>query len=113
MPPPIGRVIAAALFLVLAQAATDQGAATVVRDSKAQPANPAVEEGGYHLAPAPPPAIPYSLIGAIASRQSWFGRCIAWSLGWFDSFGRRHDGAPRRVNALPPGNRSLNGLRLR
>jgi hypothetical protein len=58
-------IIVAAALLILCQAVADRGEATVVRDGKGGPVNPAVQTGGQRLTPEPPPAIPYSLIGAL------------------------------------------------
>jgi hypothetical protein len=58
-------IIAAAALLILCQAVANRGEATVVRDGKGGPVNPAVQAGGQRLAPAAPTAIPYSLIGAL------------------------------------------------
>jgi hypothetical protein len=71
--------ITAALVLVLCQETTDQAVAKVVRTGRSAPSNPAVEEGGLHLVPGPPPPIPYSLIGALALDSQVVGRCGFWS----------------------------------
>jgi hypothetical protein len=75
----IPLIIAAALVLVLCQEMSDQAVAKVVRTGRSAPSNPAVEEGGLHLAPGPPPPIPYSLIGALALDSQVIGRCALWS----------------------------------
>jgi hypothetical protein len=79
MRPTIPLTIAAALVLVLCHEMTDQAVAKVVRTGRSAPSNSAVEEGGLHLAPGPPPPIPYSLIGALALDGQVVGRCGLWS----------------------------------
>jgi hypothetical protein len=76
MRPTIPLTIAAALVLILCQEMTDQAVAKVVRTGRS--ANPAVERGGLHLVPGPPPPIPYSLIGALALDSQVVGRCAFW-----------------------------------
>src|ERR1700674_765034 len=78
MRPTIPLTIAAALVLVLCHEMTDQAVAKVVRTGRSVPSNPAVEEGGLHLVPGPPPPIPYSLIGALALDSQVVGRCTFW-----------------------------------
>ena len=78
MRPTIPLTIAAALVLILCQEMTDQAVAKVVRTGRSAPANPAVERGGLHLVPGPPPPIPYSLIGALALDSQVVGRCAFW-----------------------------------
>jgi hypothetical protein len=79
MRPTISLTIVAALVLVLCQEMADQAVAKVVRTGRSVPSNPAVEEGGLHLVPGPPPPIPYSLIGALALDNQVVGRCGFWS----------------------------------
>src|SRR3954452_856629 len=66
-------VLAAALVPLLCQPL----AAKVVRDGKTSSSSPAVEAGGFRLAPQPPPSIPYSLIGAIAGDGYGSNQCAA------------------------------------
>jgi hypothetical protein len=83
MRPTIPLLIAAALVLVFCHGMTDQAVAKVVRTGKTTPSNPAVEEGGLHLAPGhPPPPVPYSLIGALALDNQGVGRCSFWQQPW-------------------------------
>jgi hypothetical protein len=90
---------------LLCRGVVDQGAAKVVRGSDAPISNPAVEVGGHPLPPQPPPAIPYSVIGAIISESSWLMQCTLgpWrqfgSMRWFGHH-RSFDG--RRAERIPP-----------
>jgi hypothetical protein len=94
-----------AIIFLLCRTAVDQGAARVVRGSDAAISNPAVEVGGHPLPPQAPPAIPYSVIGAIVSEGSWLMQCSLepWrqfgSLRWFGHH-RSLDG--QRVDRIPP-----------
>jgi hypothetical protein len=99
MRPTIPLTIAAALVLVLCQEMSDQAVAKVVRTGRGAPSNPTVEEGGLHLAPAPPPQIPYSLIGALALDNQVVGRCGFWS-PWA-LFGPLHFRQPGFFGPLP------------
>jgi hypothetical protein len=65
-------IIVAAALLILCQAVADRGEATVVRDGKGGPVNPAIDAGGQRLAPAAPTAFPYSLIGALWADDQCF-----------------------------------------
>jgi hypothetical protein len=82
-------VLVGAAVLLLCRAAADPGGAKVVRDPGGPASNPGVETGGLHLPPQPPPPIPYSLIGAIASDGAWLMQCALWpwqqfgAMGWF------------------------------
>ena len=107
MRPTIPLIIATALVLVLCQEMTDQAVAKVVRTGRSAPANPAVEEGGLHLVPGPPPPIPYSLIGALALNNQVVGRCAFWSpWGLFGPLPFRQPfwqlGAVSRISVLRP-----------
>jgi hypothetical protein len=82
--------LAIAVFCLLSWTATDQGEAKVVRDGRGSVSNPAVQTGGIPLPPhEKPPAIPYSLIGAIASEGYWMSQYPIWpwqqfeALSWF------------------------------
>jgi hypothetical protein len=99
MRPTIPLTIAAALVLVLCHEMTDQAVAKVVRTGRSAPSNSAVEEGGLHLAPGPPPPIPYSLIGALALDSQAVGRCAFWS-PW-GSFGPLPFRQPGLFSPLP------------
>ncbi len=103
MRPHVTRSIAAALVLILCRGAVDTGAARVIRDDRSGPANPAVEVGGHRLSSGPPPAIPYSLIGAIADEHRWFTDCAVWPWNLFGSISfRRHRITSRAPLILPP-----------
>ncbi len=90
-----------AAVLLLCRAAADPGMAKVVRDPSGVASNPGVEAGGHRLPPQPPPPIPYSFIGAIASDGAWLMQCALWpwqqfgTLGWF-----RHHGMADEHRAL-------------
>jgi hypothetical protein len=94
----IQRILAAILILVVCRWAGDQAAATVVRDMRTGSGNPAVESGGHHLLPGPPPAVPYSLIGAIEAGSRW---ClpVVWPWRLFGSFALHRHGIPAEVRA--------------
>lgn len=93
MRPTIPLTIVTALVLVLCLEMSDQAVAKVVRTGRSAPSNPAVEEGGLHLVPGPPPPIPYSLIGALALDSQVVGRCAFWSpWGWFGPLPFRQSG---------------------
>jgi hypothetical protein len=109
MLPHIKRFIIAAFVLVLCHAAVDQGSATVVRDGKNGPANPAVEAGGHHPMTKQPPAVPYSLIGALGDGAQWCMPRFAWPWRMFDTFPRHSHSASGRFRAIQPGDR-LPGL---
>ena len=102
----IRLMIAAASVLVLCRAATDRSEATVVRDGKGGPVNPAVEVGGHRLdVKRPAMAIPASLIGALRPAYPWLPSCVAWPLGGFGSFywdpgGEVRRGVPGEVSIL-------------
>lgn len=87
--------IAATAILLLCLTGFQQASAKLVRDGKAAASNPAVEAGGHHLPSQPDPAIPYSMIGAVASEGHWIMQCALWpwrqfgTLAWF-----RHHGNP-------------------
>jgi hypothetical protein len=91
--------------LLLCRTAVDQGAASVVLGGGTAISNPAIEVGGHRLPPQPPPAIPYSVIGAIVSEGSWLMQCALepWrqfgSLRWFGHH-RSFDG--HRFERIPP-----------
>jgi hypothetical protein len=88
MCPRIRLIGAAAIVLVLGQAAAERAAATVVRDGKAGPSSAAVEAGGHPLRPqgtdkVPPVVVPYSLIGLFQTED----QCLSpffWPWGGFD-----------------------------
>jgi hypothetical protein len=81
------RGIGAALVLVFCQSMAERSAATVVRDSKGGPANPAVEVGGHRIPPGPPPPVPFSLVGAIADgNRPLIGCAAAWPWNRFGAF---------------------------
>ncbi len=81
------HIAAAALVLLLCRAGADEGRATVVRDGRAGPGNPAVESGGHHLPRRQsPPPVPYSLIGAIDTANQVCRPDAGWSSGWFGWF---------------------------
>jgi hypothetical protein len=94
MHPRIMQIAFATLVLLMCRAGADQGRATVVRDSRAGSGNPAVEAGGYHLPHGPPPPVPYSLIGAIATESNSCVADAAWSRRWFSSFRFRSQFSP-------------------
>jgi hypothetical protein len=86
MRPYFALIIATVLVLVLCERMAGQAAAKVVQDEKAAPSNPAVEEGGYRLPPGtPPPPVPYSLVGALASESHWLAQCATWPWRFFGS----------------------------
>ncbi len=82
-------MLAAAVVLLVMRTGIDSGTAKVVRDTGATVGNPGVETGGQSLPPQPPPPIPYSLIGALASEDNWLMQCAFWpwrefgSMRWF------------------------------
>ncbi|MEA2739551.1 MAG: hypothetical protein QOH05_2858 [Acetobacteraceae bacterium] len=104
MLPGIMRIVAGAFVLVLCRGAVDQGQATVVRDNRTAPANPAVEAGGHHPRSREAPYFPYSLIGAIASESQWCVPIIAWPWRLFGSASRSHD-MRNRIRAVGSGER--------
>ena len=91
MLPSIMRIVAGAFVLALSPGAVDQGQATVVRDSRTAPANPAVEAGGHHLRSREPAYFPYSLIGAIASEGQSCAPIVVWPWRWFGPGPRPHE----------------------
>jgi hypothetical protein len=99
-------VLAAAAVLLLCRTAAGPADAKVVRDPKAA-SNPGVQMGGLPLLPQPPPPIPYSFIGAIASNGEWLMQCALWpwrqfgTMAWFRHHGP-HDGGrlPRRISRV-------------
>jgi hypothetical protein len=79
-------------------------AARVVRGGAIS--NKAVEVGGVHVPPQPPPPVPYSLIGAIASGGGWFTQCASWSLWFLGSLAVPHPDRAERIPARPFDNRA-------
>ncbi|HEY0185307.1 MAG TPA: hypothetical protein VGC09_21105 [Rhodopila sp.] len=88
MRPHLLRITAAVFVLLLCHAAASPAKATLVRGGRTDTGNPAAEPGGHRLTPGPPPPIPYSLIGAIATETSWRTQDPAWACQMFRSFGR-------------------------
>jgi hypothetical protein len=82
MYPRIALITAAAGGLVLCQVAPDRVQATVVRDGKNGPFNPAVEVGGHGLlsqANNPPLiVVPYGLSDPLRIAYQWFPPFSAW-----------------------------------
>ena len=78
----IRLILAAVAVLLVCRAAADQAGATVIRDGKAAPSNPAVEAGGKKPlgtgGDRVPDNIPYSLIGAFPISYPWFEPCLEW-----------------------------------
>ena len=99
----IGRLIAATLVLALCRAGTDPGQATVIRDRQG---SPAVESGGHRLSNHKPPAIPYSLIGAIQTAGLFYGPYPLWPYPLWQwhmlgSFSRHQPSSFHRIHAMP------------
>ncbi len=113
MHPRTRPIIAAAVVLVLCRAATHPSEATVVRDGKAGPFNPAVESGGHRLTAddtdkRSAATIPYSLIGALQAAYYWFPPCIGWSASMFGPFWHHH-GVHGHMAMPPFVDRPVNG----
>jgi hypothetical protein len=102
MEPRIRRLLASAVVLVLFQMA--MGKATVIRDGKTGPVNPAVQAGGQRLQAKQPSNIPYSLIGAIRSDYQWFTPCFIWPWRILGAFPwHRQDATRTMIRARQPG----------
>jgi hypothetical protein len=78
----IRLMMAAVAVLLLCRVAADQAVATVVRDGKAAPSNPAVEAGGAKPVGGShergPDNISYNLIGTLPMSSPWFQPCFEW-----------------------------------
>jgi hypothetical protein len=84
--PSTRHIFAVTLVLVMCHAGAKEGRTTVVREGHSASGNPAVEAGGHHLPPGPPPAIPYSFIGAMETENQWCAPIAAWPWRMFGSF---------------------------
>jgi hypothetical protein len=82
MPRRIHLMMAAVAVLLLCRVAAEQAGATVVRDGKAAPSNPAVEAGGAKpvggVHERAPDNISYTLIGTLPMSSPWFQPCFEW-----------------------------------
>lgn len=74
------------------------GAATVIRGTTTSSTNPAVEAGGHRVTKVSPD-VPYSVVGAIAIEEDWFGRCLTWPWRLLHGISGRHH-APSHLGPL-------------
>lgn len=99
-------ITSVAVALVLFQAAADQGIATVIRDGKTGPVNPAVEAGGQPISmkdydQRTQSNVPYSLIGALRPEDGCLYPYFGWAWNMFRSFGWRHRVAEPKFIGVP------------